>query len=147
MFTVKLDLVGYELSGLEALDVARRFGLPDTSRVLFTSSRMQKGAHQPQCEVGEAFARAYFGEKQTGADSSVPYRMLAKGDVRLACEGNSSAVTFAELTPQRIQELYLAVRFQACRDQVERLQARIDELEAAREAQWGDDRENTPNNR
>lgn len=128
MFKIILNLVPKDINGVVALDRARALGLPDTTHLWFVSGGSQKGAQKVSCEVGEAFARAYFAANHVEEEAIIPEHFLALGDVRMACEGNSYAVTFADLSPARVKELYLAVRFAACRYEVQRLETELDEL-------------------
>jgi hypothetical protein len=91
---------GFRLSGLDALDWRRARGLPDGTRVVFDRNGVKAG-------VGEAFARAYFGRTQTVSTMVVPPDLLAAGDLRPA-NYNDEIVTFVELTPERVRELWLA---------------------------------------
>lgn len=125
MFTISLEAVPLNMSGIKALDEARRLGLPDTSSLWFVTNGRQKGENSPTIEVGESFARAWFSEGATISTVKVPLNLLVAGDVRMATEGNTYAVTFADLSAERARELYVAVRFKACRDQVKRLEDEI----------------------
>lgn len=128
MFTIRLQLCGERLSGLEAVDECRRLGLPDSSELYFAEHDWrQTGAVTPKLEVAEPFARAYFAPQQTDSTASVPRRLLTRGDLfPISC--NPAAVTFGEIAPERIRELYLAVRFAGLEAEVARLTAERDAL-------------------
>ena len=122
MFKICLDLCGEELSGVEALDQRRILGLSETAGVFFAPARSgQRGARLATCEVSESFARAYFAPRATESTAKVPRVLLTQGDLSLCCEGNSKAVTFSDISSERIKELYLAVRFLGLKKEIERL--------------------------
>jgi hypothetical protein len=56
--------------------------------------------------------------------------MLAKGDLQPLDIDISDYATFADLTPERIKELYIAGRFSEERERAERLQQEVDTLRA-----------------
>lgn len=123
MFFLNLEIVEFQLSGFSALDLSRRLGLADSTSL----SNARGHSSTAQCQVEESFARLWFGDLQTEGTAEVPIDLLSAGDVRYACDGY--AIAFADdLDPARIKELYVAVRFRACREQVSRLQARLDEF-------------------
>jgi hypothetical protein len=132
MFQITLRLTRERFDGINALDFCRRLRLPESSNVQFTDgiADHQAGARTAKAQVSEAFARAYFAPDETDSWATVSSRFLVPSDLVRACEGNNYAVTFSkEITAERVQEIYLAVRFAACRAQVAKLKARLDELQ------------------
>lgn len=138
---IRLELVYKNLSGLEALDKRRVLGLPDGDSLTFTTNTNQSGFRIPYLNIDEGFARAWFGSEQITSYAKVPMEMLVKGDVQFCNESNDYAVTFANLTPERIKELYVAVRFAACREQVARLQQELDTLKAPQQEEQKEEQE------
>jgi len=111
LFTIKIQLADFNaLSGLEAVDFCRKYGLPVNVSVeqLWTTDRRNK---EQVAKVDEAFARLYFNRNSVLMVEEVPVTMLVPGDLVLAAE-KSSAVMFDDLSPERIKELWLAARFQ-----------------------------------
>lgn len=128
MFKIWIEFeTDVEFNGVAALDFARRHGLPDSSHLCLTDSGTL-GSGIQQIEVDEAFARAWFSEDQSLSEVKIPTHLLAKGDLRMANENNSWAVTFADLSTERAKELYVAARFASCRAQVKRLKAEVAHL-------------------
>ncbi len=128
MFTIRLELCDETLSGTLALDTARRLGLPDTTDLRLAGEYTnQAKARDAVAEVEEGFARAYFHDQQTESTAKVPRRLLAAGDVEMVGCNDYAATFRADVPPARVVALYLAVRFQACRDQVTRLTAQLRE--------------------
>lgn len=123
MFRVVLQLPAFELFGLQALDFRRLHGLPDGTNVWLISNGCQAGQQSARVDVPEAFARAWFGQQQVTAEVTIRVELLTRGDLRMACEGNGRAITFADLSPERVQQLYVATRFATLQEQLERAQA------------------------
>ena len=128
MFRINLTLEGEELTGRKALTESRRLGLPDSPHLVFISARSyQAGAKSASCEVSEGFAAAWFDDSQRESGESIPFEFLAKGDVeKIGC--NDHSATWSNLSADRISELYVAARFAAARKQINRLQARIEQM-------------------
>ena len=139
MFQIKLTLVNDNFTGLEAHEIRTRLGLSEGTSAYFTTDYGQSGAHIPCVPVDEAFARAWFTPTQETSSAAVPSSMLVTGDARLATqqEHNNYAITFTELPVERVKELYVAVRFAACRAQVARLTEELAELKA--KSEFGDE--------
>jgi hypothetical protein len=130
MFKVQLVFAEEEFSGLVALEAARRLGLADTSRLQGVSRYVgYPGSRKlASAEVAEEFARAWFGEKQTESTATVPLALLVAADVSQQPDKNWLFEWAESITPERICELYVAVRFRGCRAQVERLENEVARL-------------------
>lgn len=128
-FSISLRLAGESISGIKALDTSRRLGLKDSNDLYFEPSPSTSGYHAGTARVDESFVRAWFKPEQTEAEAVVPLRFLMAGDVRYCNDCNSHSVTFAEgMSVERAKELYIAVRFAACREQVTKLTDQRDSL-------------------
>ena len=97
MFRIELRLTDRCLTGLEALDECRRLQLED-------NVILRHNAGCPvECSVSEAFARLWFGKRQTRAVRKFDrWELLVPGDLV------SSGTVWAVLTEERIKELWLA---------------------------------------
>lgn len=106
MFAIRIDLVEYRVSGLDALDLRRRLKLPDSSDATFRDVRLAR------CEVSEGFARAHFPRDSRQVDRDVTVGLLIPGDCVESGPGSqrcmATDIVLAELTPARIMELWLA---------------------------------------
>jgi len=129
MFTLELVPGGHErISGTAALDVCRRLGIADSTWIVWERNKGIVGYKEPSCEVDENFARAWFTPEQTTSGANIPLAMLTRGDVRYCNESNTWAICLADLSPERIKQLYIACRFAGCRAEVERLTQERDAL-------------------
>ena len=124
---ITLELADEQYKGIEARDFARRFGVAPEDHY-WTGQRISDAfTREPECEVDEAFARAWFASDQVESTATVPTVLLTFED-RVTPEKIHCRVTFAELAPERIKELYVAVRFRGLQQQVDRLKTQIVEL-------------------
>jgi len=127
MFTVSITLSEWQCQGIEALDKRRAWGIREGTHISLGDPNQSGIRWRLETETSEEFARAWFRKDLDHSSCTIPVELLAKGDVA-QCEANNYAVGFAELTPERTKELYVAARFHATRQQVERLTEERDEL-------------------
>lgn len=127
MFKIKLELPSVHFSGRQALAVCRKFGLNDNTHIHLSSSRVVSGWHEPSCEVSEQFAAKWFTETQTEATVTIPESLLMNGDLRFN-NSNGYAVTFANITDERIIELFESARILGLKSEIERLKNQIENL-------------------
>jgi hypothetical protein len=126
MFKITISLSGGYVTGLEALEKRRLLGLPDGVG-LSVAGRVVTGCHEPSCDVDEHFARTWFGRSQASSDADIPVRLVQSGDVKAI---GTNAMTFADITPERIRELYVAARIQGIMGENERLKQKLAALES-----------------
>ncbi len=106
MFRISLDLKQSVHTGIEALDMRRRFKLRDDSLLTW------KDCESIACQVPEWFARAYFGKTNRTECADVDPLLLTPEDVEdKASEHSPSSAGFRpDLTEKRIMELFVAAR-------------------------------------
>lgn len=126
MFKINLKMARFTFSGLEALEKRRLLKLEDGTS-LQGSGQVHSGNHEPSCEVNESFARTWFHSTQTYSEATVPFDLLTPTDVKLT--PNGYVATFADIPPERIQELYAAARIRGLISENERLEKKIEELQ------------------
>lgn len=151
MFSISIKLAKSEsLSAIRALDFRRKFGLADGTQLSFTAAIDNGRNVILQAPVSEGFARAWFDGGVTSL-AEVPVAFLQPGELELVKwvigQGNvadpegDTASLVTTLSPERIVELYIAVRFAACRAQVSRLSEKVEELKAKLPSEDADDDE------
>jgi hypothetical protein len=105
-FFARIRLVsGRHLSGFEAIDYCRKFGIEEKSYV-FGSGRTYV-----ETPVTEAFARAWFGGDLAG-DAEVSADKLLPGELAINSNGQLDLAPKA-ISGARVEELYIAGRFAA----------------------------------
>jgi hypothetical protein len=123
VFTLKAELAPFELHGIEAVDTCRRLGLPPFARIV-DAGQHAFGTREVRCTVGEKFARLWFQPSQVEAVVAVPLRHLVPGEVRFAKVGDR-ALCLENLSPERIQSLYIASLVSECRARAARLEVEL----------------------
>lgn len=110
MFKIGIMLEQFTAQGINALDLRRSLGLSDGTLVS-AATQINRGCHQPTCEVPESFARTWFKPNDINQTVVVPKDLLQRGD--LVMLDNDYSVTFAKLPDSRIIDLFVAAKLRA----------------------------------
>lgn len=110
------------LLGIDSLDFCRKHGLPDSLRT-FVSNGIAA------CDVDEAFARIWFRHDQLESTVIIPVCKMMPGELKFGSGNYSDVASFSTtdqtppgaLTDDRMRELYIAGRFLALTQELERL--------------------------
>lgn len=110
VFKIDVQIDSVRFTGLQALDFARRHGLPDTA-TLYVGSQNTTGVDwYVRVTVDESFARAWFSPTEQVEEATIPIELLARGDL-VTVEGRPQVCGLAQLSPERAKELFVASRF------------------------------------
>jgi len=115
MFSIRLVLDVKIYSGLEALDLRRRFGLADSSDLRI------KG--ELRCGVSEGFARQYFRPFDKCRTATIDVEWLARGEL---VDTQDDYATFGSLSDERIRELFVRAEVEELRGRVAKLTERLE---------------------
>lgn len=129
MFRINVYVDSFSKQGLNAVDFCRRFGIEPAAKVYLSGHHVDNVC---RCDVGEDFARSWFGPDETSDSVVVPHTALAPGELVTKPGGSAEYGLKVNVeSADRVKELYVLGRFNAIK--AERDEA-VAEMEAARSA-------------